>query len=158
VLAAAVAAAAFPTAAFAASTQGPAVSCGDTITVNTTLTTDLTCPANGLTIGAPGVVLNLGGHRITGSGTGFGILANSFLVNADNAVIRNGTVTRFAFGIILSGVFDATVKDVRLIGNDRGLFMDHSGRTRGCWVASSAALSAWWRRTAAPTARSAARR
>jgi hypothetical protein len=57
-------------------------------------------------------------------------LANSFVMNADNAVIRNGTITGFAFGIALSGAFDVTVKNMRLVGNDRGMFLDHSGRAR----------------------------
>jgi hypothetical protein len=42
------------------------VPCGATITTDTTLDSDLTCPASGLTIDADGVTLELNGHTITG--------------------------------------------------------------------------------------------
>src|SRR5436190_22313105 len=45
------------------------VSCGDTITTDTTLHSDLVnCPNNGIVIGADHVTLNLNGHRIDGDG------------------------------------------------------------------------------------------
>jgi len=45
-----------------------AVSCGDTITSNTVLDTDLSCSGTGLIIGANNIVLDCGGHIITGTG------------------------------------------------------------------------------------------
>ena len=46
------------------------VSCGDTITTDTTLHKDLTdCPNNGVVIGANGITLDLNGHTIDGDGT-----------------------------------------------------------------------------------------
>ena len=46
------------------------VSCGDTITADTTLDSDLlNCPNNGILIGADGITLNLNGHVIDGDGT-----------------------------------------------------------------------------------------
>src|SRR6058998_3064761 len=46
------------------------VSCGDTITTDTTLHKDLVnCPNNGILIGADNVTLNLNGHTIDGDGT-----------------------------------------------------------------------------------------
>jgi parallel beta-helix repeat protein len=46
------------------------VSCGDTITTDTTLHKDLAnCPNNGIVIGADGVTLDLNHHRIDGDGT-----------------------------------------------------------------------------------------
>ena len=46
------------------------VSCGDTITTDTTLDRDLlNCPNNGIVIGADNVTLDLNGHRIDGDGT-----------------------------------------------------------------------------------------
>ena len=45
------------------------VSCGDTITTDTTLDSDLAnCPSNGIVIGADGITLDLAGHRIDGDG------------------------------------------------------------------------------------------
>jgi Right handed beta helix region len=50
--------------------QAANVSCGDTITADTTLHKDLTnCPNNGIMIGADNVTLNLNGHTIDGDGT-----------------------------------------------------------------------------------------
>jgi hypothetical protein len=46
------------------------VGCGDTITADTTLDSDLlNCPNNGILIGADGITLNLNGHVIDGDGT-----------------------------------------------------------------------------------------
>jgi hypothetical protein len=47
------------------------VACGDTLTVDTRLDSDLACPGDGLVIAADGVTLDLGGHTITGSGIAF---------------------------------------------------------------------------------------
>ena len=45
------------------------VSCGDTITADTTLDSDLlNCPNNGILIGADGVTLDLNGHKIDSDG------------------------------------------------------------------------------------------
>jgi parallel beta-helix repeat protein len=56
-------------ASVAQAAQPVAVSCGDTITVDTKLGNDLTdCPADGLVIGADNVTLDLNGHTIDGDG------------------------------------------------------------------------------------------
>ena len=45
------------------------VSCGDTITTDTTLDSDLVnCPNNGIVIGADNITLDLNGHTIDGDG------------------------------------------------------------------------------------------
>ena len=59
--------------AFAVTGGDPAlashVSCGDTITADTTLDSDLVdCPNNGIVIGANNVTLDLNGHTIDGDG------------------------------------------------------------------------------------------
>jgi hypothetical protein len=44
------------------------VSCGDTITADTTLDSDLVdCPSNGIVIGADDITLDLNGHTIDGA-------------------------------------------------------------------------------------------
>jgi hypothetical protein len=74
-----------------------ALSCGASITVNTTLTADLgPCPGNGLAIGATNVTLNLNGHKILGTGSGSGI----FVLSRGNVTILGpGEITSFATGI-----------------------------------------------------------
>src|SRR5688572_13807111 len=45
------------------------LSCGDTITADTTLTGDLVdCPSNGIVIGADDITLDLNGHTVAGNG------------------------------------------------------------------------------------------
>jgi parallel beta-helix repeat protein len=86
------------------------VGCGDTITSDATLDSDLTnCPNNGVVIGADDVSLNLNGHSIDGDGApavgcdfesefcDFGVLN----VGHDGVTIKNGSVRQFAIGVFL---------------------------------------------------------
>jgi parallel beta-helix repeat protein len=88
------------------------VSCGDTITADTTLDSDLLdCPNNGIVIGADGVTLDLNGHSIDGDGTEFpgcdemtelcdiGV-ANDF---HDGVTVRDGSVREFGIGVLVRG-------------------------------------------------------
>src|SRR5690242_13975220 len=60
------------TAATGGLAQASALHCGDVITVNTRLSSDLVnCPDNGLVIGADNITLDLNGHVIDGDGTPF---------------------------------------------------------------------------------------
>lgn len=75
---------------------GAPVTCGQTITQDTRLTSDLTCPpGNGLVIGADNIILNLGGHTISGNfATPFpttGVEINSH----SGVTVRNGTIEGF---------------------------------------------------------------
>lgn len=77
------------------------VICGDTLSTantTTTLTHDLTCAtAPGLTIGADGITLDCAGHKITGPGSGAGIL----LSGVSGVTVKNCKVENFAVGISL---------------------------------------------------------
>ena len=86
-------------------------SCGDTITVDTKLDSDLVdCPNNGLVIGADGVTVNLNGHVITGDGEEFsecpkrefcdvGVLSDRY----DGVTVMNGATRGFNFGVAMAG-------------------------------------------------------
>jgi hypothetical protein len=76
----------------------PEVTCGATLTVDTTLAKDISCPSgDGITL-APGVVLDLGGRSLIGSGsTGVGVT----LSNGGGNVIRNGKIRSWGTGISL---------------------------------------------------------
>lgn len=80
------------------------VSCGDTITVDTTLDSDLIdCPGNGIVIGANAITLDLGGHTVDGADpnqTNAGIL----LVGKSGVTITNGSVYEFYTGLEVSGI------------------------------------------------------
>jgi len=78
--------------------------CGQTITQSTTLTADLgPCSNNGIVIGADGITLDLGGHRIFGT-TATGDRAGVLVQGRQGVTVRNGTVNDFDGGVvILSG-------------------------------------------------------
>ena len=86
-------------------------SCGETITADTKLDSDLLdCPNNGLVIGADGVTVNLNGHVITGDGKEFsecpkgescdvGVLSDRY----DGVTVMNGTTRGFGVGVTMAG-------------------------------------------------------
>src|SRR2546425_4568987 len=90
------------------------VSCGDTITQDTKLNSDLVnCPGDGVVIGADNITLDLNGHTIDGdvaSTTGLGV-ANGKCTSLgcvqgyDGVTIEHGTVKEFGTGV--AGVFRA---------------------------------------------------
>jgi parallel beta-helix repeat protein len=84
------------------------VSCGDTISADTTLDSDLVdCPNNGLVIGADNVTLDLNGHTIDGDGTpaagcdpdtefcDVGVLNDGH----DGVTVAHGSVREFNVGV-----------------------------------------------------------
>jgi parallel beta-helix repeat protein len=96
------------------------VSCGDTITADTTLDSDLlNCPNNGIVIGADDITLNLNGHAMTGNGElvepcppdefcDVGIANDGH----NGVTVRNGSVRRFAVGAFIFGARRNRVLDI----------------------------------------------
>ena len=80
-------------------TLGGFLSCGDFITVNTTLTESLTCSDLGLNITANNITLNCNGYTITGYHSGTGI----YLSGVSGVTVKNCTVTGFQYGINVNG-------------------------------------------------------
>ena len=108
-------------AAIAPAVPAPAahVACGDTITADTTLDGDLTgCPGNGVTIAAPGVTLDLGGHEIEGAPGGFGVVAQ-----VPRVTVTNGSVGRFHNAVVLSSGGDHVVRDMTVYGSHDGVLL-----------------------------------
>ena len=124
---AAVAGAGIAAAVLAAPASAHHVQCGDVITRDTTLDSDLVnCPGNGLEIAASGVTLDLGGHVVDGDGQGLdsGIRSHG----NEGVVIRNGTVREFAVGVSIGqapqrGAFSTThrVYGLTVIDNHTGI-------------------------------------
>lgn len=80
--------------------QPATVSCGQTITVSTTLTASLSCPSSsGIFIGANSVVLNLGGNMIQGGSGSAGV---STTPGFGSDTIENGYVLGFADGVVVN--------------------------------------------------------
>jgi parallel beta-helix repeat protein len=86
------------------------VGCGDTITIDTTLDSDLVnCPNNGIVIGADGITLDLNGHLIDGDGEGPAAGCNPRTEICDVGVaneghdgvtVRHGSVREFEDGVV----------------------------------------------------------
>jgi parallel beta-helix repeat protein len=88
------------------------VRCGDTITTDTTLDSDLVnCPNNGIVIGANNITLDLNGHTVDGDGTPVdpcpeGEACDVGVLNRagyDRLTIVGGTIRQFSVGIVVEG-------------------------------------------------------
>jgi large repetitive protein len=88
------------------------VSCGDTITQDTTLDSDLLgCPGDGLVIGADKIALDLNGHTISGLAcadplNSLTCVPQDGIDNSaghDRVVIQNGTIAKFENGVLING-------------------------------------------------------
>ncbi|WP_223636028.1 right-handed parallel beta-helix repeat-containing protein [Corallococcus sp. EGB] len=94
-----------------------AVRCGEVLTRSTRLTRDLVCPGTpvpALTLAAPGVVLDLGGHAVRHSGTGTDD-SEGIAAEAAGTVVRNGTIRGFNTGFRYDK--DALLHGVALVDN-----------------------------------------
>src|SRR4051794_38144236 len=101
-----------------------AVSCGATVTHDTTLSADLTdCPGDGLVISADNLTLNLNGHTIDGTATQLSSCDEHApgsdgirLGGHDGLTIENGTVQQFSNGVEGGaegqGVADSEIQDL----------------------------------------------
>jgi hypothetical protein len=79
-------------------------SCGQTITADTTLDSDLTkCSGPGITIGADDITLDLNGHTISGKAKGSGVLN---IAGHDGVTIGGGSIRGFAGSIAIVGATD----------------------------------------------------
>jgi parallel beta-helix repeat protein len=103
---------------------GPAsrrLSCGDTITTDTTLDSDLLdCPSNGIVIGADDVTLDLNGHTVSGDGQpvercpegqrcDVGVLNDGH----DGVTVQDGSVRQFDSGVLVDGA-----RENRVLNNE----------------------------------------
>ena len=97
------------------------VACGDTITADTTLDSDLVdCPNHGIVIGADDITLDLNGHRIDGDGTpaagcnprkefcDIGV----FNRGHDGVTMRDGSVREFDAGVFVFKARASRVLDI----------------------------------------------
>src|SRR5829696_9600328 len=100
------------------------VSCGDTITADTTLDSDLVnCPNHGIVIGADDVTLDLNGHLVDGDGTpaagcdpqkepcDFGLFNDGH----DGVTVMHGSVREFQTGVLF-GTLTGRARHNRVLG------------------------------------------
>jgi parallel beta-helix repeat protein len=126
--------------------------CGQEITEDTTLVADLTCAGGpALIVAADDVILDLGGHTISGDPKS-GVDAPGIVVRgARGATVRNGTVQHFACGVEIDGgarnlVQNVTVQDN--VGTQTGNYGDgivvnesHENRIEGNTVRGNGPFS-----------------
>src|SRR5215217_6314362 len=100
------------------------VSCGDTITVDTTLQQDLVnCPNRGVEIGADGVTLDLNGHLVDGDGTPVADCnvprgpcdVGLFNDSHDGVTVIHGSVREFGVGVLF-GTLMGRARHNRVLG------------------------------------------
>jgi parallel beta-helix repeat protein len=108
---------------------GPAfashVSCGDTITADTKLDSDLVdCPDNGIVIGADDITLDLNGHTIDGDGElredcPEDQICDDGVVALDHArvTIQGGSLQEFALGVLVAGASKNRLLDLTVTRN-----------------------------------------
>jgi parallel beta-helix repeat protein len=103
----------------------PPVRCGQTLRANATLTSDLRCQGTALTIGAPGITVDLAGHSVSGGQTS---IKNT---GYDNVTIKNGTLDVNTSGIALNGVTGNVLQNLDVLGLLFGIGLSGSDRN---WI------------------------
>jgi parallel beta-helix repeat protein len=115
-------------------------SCGQVVTEDVTLTSDLNCGnGDGLIVGASDITINLNGYSITsgneagseeGLTTDYDGNSGILVANADNVAISGlGEISGFSRGVTFLGSSGGQVTDVQLASNDIGSLMSNSEGT-----------------------------
>ena len=111
------------------STQPLAISpsCGQVITQNVILTSNLNCAeSDGLIVDASDIVVDLNGHTISGpdvdSDTKTSSKVGIMIPNMNNVVVQDGTIEGFQAGILMTGSQNVEVKGIVTKNNQIGLF------------------------------------
>ena len=107
-------------------------SCGQVITQNVILTSNLRCAdSDGLIVGASDIVIDLNGHTITGPNSDRDIKTSSkvgiSVPNVNNVVIKDGTIEEFQAGILMTGSQNVEVSGIVSKDNQIGLFNTGAG-------------------------------
>ena len=108
------------------------VVCGQVLTASTLVTNDLSgCLGDGLVIGAPRIIVDLGGHTIDGIGLGAGVRNEGFA----EVTVRNGTIAEFDYGVqlfpetTLNAVEELTLRNIQVAAIE--LFDTSASSVRG---------------------------
>jgi parallel beta-helix repeat protein len=111
-------------------------SCGQIVTEDLTLTSDLECgPGDGLIVGASDITIDLNGYSITSSdedgsedpSLNYDGSSGILVSNKDNvAVVGLGTIEGYYAGITFTGSSGGQVADLQIANNDIGVLMKDS--------------------------------
>lgn len=111
------------------------IRCGSVITRDVVLTSDLTCPQDGLTVARDGVVLDLGGKTLRGPGPGAWTWPQPQLSSvgiraiAKNVVIKNGRLENFGTAVFLGRTQGARIDGVQADQSFYGIYLREAHRT-----------------------------
>ena len=102
-------------------------SCGQVITQNVVLTSNLKCAdSDGLIVGASDIVIDLNGNTIFGPDVDSQEKTSSkvgiMVPNSNNVVIQDGTVQGFQAGILMTGSQNVEIKGIASKNNQIGFF------------------------------------
>jgi parallel beta-helix repeat protein len=112
------------------------VGCGDTITTDTTLDSDLIdCPGDGVVIGADDIRLDLNGHTIEGTGIPSyvnGITSEYGVENAGHSdvTIENGEIEGFEYGVELTDADRNHLRGLEIYGTGIAIALYDSNENR----------------------------
>ncbi|MFN2520222.1 MAG: NosD domain-containing protein [Candidatus Limnocylindria bacterium] len=110
-----------------------AAECGQKVAASFILANDMKCPGDALVVVADGVVVDLGGHTLSGPGMGpqtwpapqldsVGVRVEKHT----NIVVRSGKTTDFSTGVYLEGTTASVIEDVSSEHNRYGLYIHNS--------------------------------
>lgn len=102
------------------------VQCGDVITQDTTLDSDLVnCPGDGAVVGAGGITLDLAGHTIDGT-VGSGGRGVDDSAGYDGVTVQGGQIREFGFGVYLKGADGNRVRNLALNDSGNGVWLENA--------------------------------
>ena len=107
--------------AYASAASAAHVQCGDVITQNTTLDSDLLdCPANGVVIGADFITLDLAGHTIDGVGSNAGGWGVDNDGGHDGVRVLRGRIQDFQSPVYFDHANGGLLRDLTIPGGAQG--------------------------------------
>jgi parallel beta-helix repeat protein len=102
------------------------VQCGDVITQDTTLDSDLVnCPGDGVVIGAGGITLDLSGHTIDGTGVGDGGTGVDD-EGHDGVTVGGGRIQEFFSAVYLDDADANVVRDLSVTDTGQAIYLEHA--------------------------------
>src|SRR5215210_292848 len=102
-------------------------SCGQVITQNVILTSNLNCAdSDGLIVGASDIIIDLNGHTISGPDVDSQEKTSSkvgvMIPNMNNVVVQDGTIQGFQAGILMTGSQNVELSNIISKNNQMGAF------------------------------------
>jgi len=109
------------------------LTCGQEITESVTLANDMQCDPIALIVSGDNVVLDLGGHTISGPGPyqrawplpNFNVAG--VIVHGDNVTVRNGMIDTTGLGLLAEGASGGRFTGLRTVGNYYGIYLYEGG-------------------------------